>query len=68
MVSSCRDALTPLWKLYQVGFGIDNLKVCLHIFVVYEYHNSPPKLFASEEHNSDTCSRGNVLWFNISSC
>ena len=31
-------------------------RVCLRVFVVSEYHNSPLKLFECEEHNSDTCS------------
>ena len=30
--------------------------------------NLPPQLNECEELNSDICSGGNVLWFNISSC
>ena len=37
----------------QVSFGIDNLKVGLHIFVVSEYQNSPLKWLETEEHNSN---------------
>ena len=47
------------------GYVIEDLKICLCIFVVSEYQNSPLQLFESEEHNSDTRSRGNVLWFYI---
>ena len=50
-----------------VSFGIDDMKVCLCIFVVSGYQNSLAQLFEWKEHNSDTCSRGNVLWFNTSS-
>ena len=44
-----------------MGFAIDDLKVCLHIFVVSEYQNTPPQLYEYEAHNSDTYSRENVL-------
>ena len=46
--------------------GTDNLKVCLHKFVVSKYHNSLPQLLECEEPNLNTCSWGNVLSFNIS--
>ena len=49
----------------QMGFLIDDLKVCLYIFFVSEYYNSPPQLFECEKH---TCSRGNALWFDVSTC
>ena len=42
------------WKLNRVGFSIDDLKVCLRIFVVVDHHSSPQHLFGNEEHNSDT--------------
>ena len=51
-----------------VNFGIENLKEGLRIFIISEYQNSPPKLSEDQEHNSDTCSRGTILWFNISLC
>ena len=47
-------------------WGFDDLKVC--IFVVSDYYNSLPQLFEGGENDSDTRSRGNVLWFNILSC
>ena len=47
-----------------VSFGIDDLEVGL--FVMSEYQNSLPQLLENEEHNSDTCSIRNVLWFDIS--
>ena len=52
----------------KMSFGINDLKVILCIFVVSEYQNSPLQLLENEKHNSDTYSRGNVLWFNIFSC
>ena len=39
-----------------MGFDIDDLKVCVRIFIVSEYQNSLPQLVENEEHNSDTCS------------
>ena len=57
-----------VWKLDRVDFYTNDLKVCLRIFVVFEGQNSPSQLFECEEEHSDTCSRGNVSWFNISSC
>ena len=44
-----------------MGLGINDLKVCLHIFVISECRNLSPQLFECEEHNSDTCSWGNVI-------
>ena len=52
----------------KVGFGIDQLKVYLCIIIISKYHNSQPQLFECEEHNLDSCSRENILWFNISWC
>ena len=49
-----------LWSLYYTSY-------ILLVFVVSEYKNPPPHLWENEKHNSDTLSRGNVLWFNISS-
>ena len=40
-----------------MGFGSDNLKVDLRIFVVSEYRNSLPQLSENEEHNLDTCNK-----------
>ena len=37
---------------------------CLWKFVVTEYHNSLT-LFEYEDNNSDTCSKGNIFWFNM---
>ena len=51
-----------------MGFFIDNLEVYFCIFVVSKYQNSLSQLFECEEHNLDTCSKGNVLLFNISLC
>ena len=36
------------------------------IIVVSEFQNSLPQLFEFEEYSSDTCRRGNGLWFNNS--
>ena len=41
-------------RIRFVGFGIDDLKVCLGILVVFVYKNSSPQLFESEEHSLDT--------------
>ena len=49
----------------RMSFIIKDLKDDLGIFVVSELQNSRPQLLANEEHSSDTCRRGNVLWFNI---
>ena len=43
-------------ELNQVVFGINDLKVCLGIFVVSEYQNSELQLIECEENNSNTCS------------
>ena len=56
-----------MMELDRLNFGIDNLKICLRIFVVSETQNSLPQLLGNEEYNSDTCSRRNVLNFYISS-
>ena len=40
------------------------LKVGLRISDVSEYQNLPQQLLENEEHNSNTCCRGNVSWFN----
>ena len=45
----------------RVGYGIDDLLVCLRIFVLSEYHNPPLQLYECKEHQYDTCTRGNVL-------
>ena len=50
------------------AFGINNLKVCLHIIVVSVYQNSPLLLFECNEQNLDICGIENVSWFNISLC
>ena len=49
-------------ELNRVGLGVD-LKVYLRM-----YYSSPTQISECEERNLDTCSRGNVLWFDISSC
>ena len=43
-----------------MGFVINDFKICFHIFVISEYQYSTPLLLECEEHNSDSCSRGNV--------
>ena len=50
-----------MWRLDWMGFGIDDLKVCIRIFVVFVYQHSLPQLFEGEERDSDTCNWGNVL-------
>ena len=45
----------------RVDFAINDLRVCLCVFVISKYQNSPPQLLEDGEHNSDTYSRRNVL-------
>ena len=53
-----------LWRLILKLTLFYDLKVYLCIFVISVCQNSP-ELFQCEEHDSDTCSRECVLWFNI---
>ena len=40
---------------------IDDVKICLCIFAISEYHKLPPQLFEGEEYNSNTCNRKFII-------